>query len=67
MKLHDSFKTWPSESVKKAVEWARKTNRQFPAICQRLELGKDWDSATKKLLCIEVTGDCTPLPPLLSI
>lgn len=44
------------EPVKKAVEWARRTEREFPAICQRLDLGKDWDFATKKLLHIEEIG-----------
>ncbi|XP_054829757.1 protein mono-ADP-ribosyltransferase PARP4 [Eublepharis macularius] len=63
MKLND----WPPsrafDAVKKAVEWAKRTHRQFPAICQRLELGKDWDSATKKLLRIEIIGTNTHTPP----
>ncbi|XP_066476989.1 protein mono-ADP-ribosyltransferase PARP4 [Tiliqua scincoides] len=70
VKLNDSFRTWSYESIKKAVECARKIDRQFPGICQRLELGKDWDSATKKLLCIETTEDFPPPPTpshLLSI
>ncbi|KAJ7320166.1 hypothetical protein JRQ81_019677 [Phrynocephalus forsythii] len=52
-KLNDSPLSWALHPVKKAAEWARKTDREFPAICQRLELGKDWDSATKKLLGIQ--------------
>ncbi|XP_053163691.1 protein mono-ADP-ribosyltransferase PARP4 isoform X4 [Hemicordylus capensis] len=52
MQLGDSPESWALTLVKKAVEWARRTDRQFPSICQRLELGKDWDSATKKLLCL---------------
>ncbi|XP_072849781.2 protein mono-ADP-ribosyltransferase PARP4 isoform X1 [Pogona vitticeps] len=52
-KLNDSPLSWVYYPVNKAAEWARKTDREFPAICQRLELGKDWDSATKKLLGIE--------------
>ena len=41
------------ENIKKAREWARKTEGQYPSICQRLELGKDWESATKQLLGIQ--------------
>ncbi|XP_034971015.1 protein mono-ADP-ribosyltransferase PARP4 isoform X2 [Zootoca vivipara] len=54
--LNDSPSSWAFEPVKKAVEWARRTEREFPAICQRLDLGKDWDFATKKLLHIEEIG-----------
>ncbi|XP_035182570.1 protein mono-ADP-ribosyltransferase PARP4 [Oxyura jamaicensis] len=43
---------WSFELIKKAIEWVRKVDRQFPAISYRLELGKDWDSATKKILGI---------------
>ncbi|XP_067418928.1 protein mono-ADP-ribosyltransferase PARP4 [Emydura macquarii macquarii] len=65
MKL-DDFPTssaihWAFDSVKKAVEWVRRVDRQFPDICRRLELGKDWDSATKKLLGIELIS--TNFPP----
>ncbi|KAM7179848.1 protein mono-ADP-ribosyltransferase PARP4 isoform 5-T5 [Macrochelys suwanniensis] len=65
MKLDDSPTSsaihWAFASVKKAVEWVRRADRQFPAICHRLELGKDWDSATKKLLGIELIS--TNFPP----
>ncbi|XP_074983366.1 protein mono-ADP-ribosyltransferase PARP4 isoform X4 [Caretta caretta] len=65
MKLDDSPTSsaihWAFASVKKAVEWVRRVDRQFPAICHRLELGKDWDSATKKLLGIELIS--TNFPP----
>ncbi|XP_065253676.1 protein mono-ADP-ribosyltransferase PARP4 [Emys orbicularis] len=65
MKLDDSPTSsaihWAFASVKKAVEWVRRIDRQFPAICHRLELGKDWDSATKKLLGIELIS--TNFPP----
>uniref|UniRef100_A0A8B9ZFW7 Poly [ADP-ribose] polymerase n=1 Tax=Anas platyrhynchos TaxID=8839 RepID=A0A8B9ZFW7_ANAPL len=43
---------WTFELIKKAIEWVRKVDKQFPAIYYRLELGKDWDSATKKILGI---------------
>ncbi|XP_053944280.1 protein mono-ADP-ribosyltransferase PARP4 [Cuculus canorus] len=56
MKLDDSCNSsgvhWALELIKKAIEWARRVERQFPSICYRLELGKDWDSATKKILGI---------------
>ncbi|KAM6384315.1 protein mono-ADP-ribosyltransferase PARP4 [Alca torda] len=54
MKLDDSSNSsgvhWACESIKKAIEWARRAERRFPSICYRLELGKDWDSATQKIL-----------------
>ncbi|XP_026639056.1 poly [ADP-ribose] polymerase 4 isoform X2 [Microtus ochrogaster] len=54
MKMDDTFISrnipWALENIKKASEWARKTEGQYPSICQRLELGKDWESATKQLL-----------------
>ncbi|KAL8191011.1 UNVERIFIED_CONTAM: hypothetical protein K2H54_066665 [Gekko kuhli] len=59
LKLNDSPPSGALDAVKKAVEWAKRTHRQFPAICQRLELGKDWDYATKKLLGIEISGTST--------
>ncbi|XP_067322662.1 protein mono-ADP-ribosyltransferase PARP4-like [Anolis sagrei] len=52
-KLGDSPPSWALVPVKKATEWARRTELEFPVICQRLELGEDWDSATKKLLRID--------------
>ncbi|XP_063161870.1 protein mono-ADP-ribosyltransferase PARP4 [Candoia aspera] len=52
MKLKDSPRSWALNPVMKAIEWANRTNREFPGICQRLELGKDWDDATKRLLGI---------------
>uniref|UniRef100_A0A8C4KJJ4 Poly(ADP-ribose) polymerase family member 4 n=2 Tax=Dromaius novaehollandiae TaxID=8790 RepID=A0A8C4KJJ4_DRONO len=57
MKLDDlstsSTVHWAFELIKKAVEWVRRVERRFPAICYRLELGKDWDSATRKILGIK--------------
>ncbi|XP_015746557.1 poly [ADP-ribose] polymerase 4-like isoform X2 [Python bivittatus] len=52
MKLKDSPPSWALNPVRKATEWANRTSREFPGICQCLELGKDWDDATKKLLGI---------------
>uniref|UniRef100_G3VDU7 Poly [ADP-ribose] polymerase n=1 Tax=Sarcophilus harrisii TaxID=9305 RepID=G3VDU7_SARHA len=48
-------------SVKKAVEWVRRTEAQYPSLCSRLELGKDWDSATKQLLGIQPISTRSPL------
>ncbi|XP_052589085.1 LOW QUALITY PROTEIN: protein mono-ADP-ribosyltransferase PARP4 [Peromyscus californicus insignis] len=57
IKMDDTFISrnipWASENIKKASEWARRTDGQYPSICQRLELGKDWESATKQLLGIQ--------------
>ncbi|KAM6438940.1 LOW QUALITY PROTEIN: protein mono-ADP-ribosyltransferase PARP4 [Rhynochetos jubatus] len=55
-KLGDSSSSsgvhWAFKLIKKAMEWIR-VERQFPSICY-LELGKDWDSATKKILGIKI-------------
>ncbi|XP_075598343.1 protein mono-ADP-ribosyltransferase PARP4 isoform X1 [Balearica regulorum gibbericeps] len=59
MKLDESSNSsgvhWAFELIKKAIEWVRRVERRFPSICYRLELGKDWDSATKKILGIKFT------------
>uniref|UniRef100_A0A8D2D2A3 Poly [ADP-ribose] polymerase n=1 Tax=Sciurus vulgaris TaxID=55149 RepID=A0A8D2D2A3_SCIVU len=56
MKLDDPSTSrnipWDFEKIKKASEWVRRMEGQYSSICQRLELGKDWDSATKQLLGI---------------
>ncbi|XP_065586155.1 protein mono-ADP-ribosyltransferase PARP4 [Cyrtonyx montezumae] len=44
---------WAFGSIMKATEWVKRVEGQFPGICYRLELGKDWDSATKKILGIK--------------
>uniref|UniRef100_UPI00398E7C2A protein mono-ADP-ribosyltransferase PARP4 isoform X2 n=1 Tax=Pristiophorus japonicus TaxID=55135 RepID=UPI00398E7C2A len=54
------------EHVKKAVEWARNTDRQYPAICSRLELGRDWESATRQLLKIDPLKKGSPLQQLFN-
>ncbi|XP_069859243.1 protein mono-ADP-ribosyltransferase PARP4 [Dipodomys merriami] len=56
---------WAAEKIKKANEWVRRTEGQYPSICQRLELGKDWDSATKQLLGIEPLVTASPLSRVL--
>ncbi|XP_078513194.1 protein mono-ADP-ribosyltransferase PARP4 isoform X3 [Lissotriton helveticus] len=47
--------------LSKATQWARNTDRQYPGICGRLDLGKDWNSATRKLLGIDPIEDSSPL------
>uniref|UniRef100_A0A8C1YZY3 Poly [ADP-ribose] polymerase n=1 Tax=Cyprinus carpio TaxID=7962 RepID=A0A8C1YZY3_CYPCA len=38
------------EAVKRAVDWACRTDRQYPCVCSRLEIGRDWESSTRQLL-----------------
>ncbi|XP_006832122.1 PREDICTED: poly [ADP-ribose] polymerase 4-like [Chrysochloris asiatica] len=65
MKIDDTSSSrnipWATGEIKKANEWVRRTEGQYPSICQRLELGKDWDSATKKLLGIQPVNITSPL------
>ncbi|XP_067842203.1 protein mono-ADP-ribosyltransferase PARP4 isoform X2 [Heptranchias perlo] len=58
---------WALESVKKAIGWARSTDRQYPAICSRLELGRDWESATRQLLQIDPLKKGSPLQQLFNL
>ncbi|XP_068936622.1 protein mono-ADP-ribosyltransferase PARP4 isoform X2 [Petaurus breviceps papuanus] len=72
MKLDDTAaysscaRYWSFDSVKKAVEWVRRTEAQYPSLCSRLELGKDWDSATKQLLGIQPISTRSPLHKVLN-
>ncbi|XP_037655823.1 protein mono-ADP-ribosyltransferase PARP4 [Choloepus didactylus] len=65
MKLDDTSNSrnipWAFEKIQKASEWVRRTEGQYPSICQRFELGKDWDSATKQLLGIQPINSTSPL------
>ncbi|XP_012297315.2 protein mono-ADP-ribosyltransferase PARP4 isoform X1 [Aotus nancymaae] len=69
MKLDDAsvFRTipWAFEATEKASEWVRRTEGQYPSICPRLELGKDWDSATKQLLGLQPINTASPLHRVL--
>uniref|UniRef100_A0A8D3C5K4 Poly [ADP-ribose] polymerase n=1 Tax=Scophthalmus maximus TaxID=52904 RepID=A0A8D3C5K4_SCOMX len=38
------------EEVKRAVEWVRWADRQYPCIYSRLEFGLSWESSTRQLL-----------------
>ncbi|XP_074072354.1 protein mono-ADP-ribosyltransferase PARP4 isoform X2 [Macrotis lagotis] len=72
MKLDDSAayrscaSAWSFDSVKKAVKWVRRTEAQYPSLCPRLELGKDWDFATKQLLGIQPLSTRSPLHKVLN-
>lgn len=44
---------WDFEAVKKASEWVRRMEGRYPSICKRLELGENWDVATKHLLGVQ--------------
>nr|XP_060490228.1 protein mono-ADP-ribosyltransferase PARP4 [Panthera onca] len=70
MKLDDASISrnipWAFEEIKKASEWVRRTEGQYPSICQRLELGQDWDSATKQLLGIQTIDTTSPLHRVLN-
>uniref|UniRef100_H0XEX8 Poly [ADP-ribose] polymerase n=1 Tax=Otolemur garnettii TaxID=30611 RepID=H0XEX8_OTOGA len=69
MKLDDTSisrnSPWDFEAIKKANEWVRRTEGQYSSICPRLELGKDWDSATKKLLGLQPLSTASPLHRVL--
>ncbi|XP_054112653.1 protein mono-ADP-ribosyltransferase PARP4 isoform X2 [Callithrix jacchus] len=69
MKLDDAsvFRNipWAFEAIEKASEWVRRTEGQYPSICPRLELGKDWDSATKQLLGLQPINTVSPLHRVL--
>ncbi|XP_075054979.1 protein mono-ADP-ribosyltransferase PARP4-like isoform X2 [Mixophyes fleayi] len=67
MKLDQSLPTSLSyPSIKRAIEWAVKTDRQYPGICNRLGLGKDWDHATRQLLGKEPVSAASDLYTAIS-
>ncbi|GCB80716.1 hypothetical protein scyTo_0016355, partial [Scyliorhinus torazame] len=55
---------WHVEHVKKAIAWAKNTDRKYPTICSRLQLGRDWESATRQLLQIDSLKKGSPLQQL---
>ncbi|XP_063807694.1 protein mono-ADP-ribosyltransferase PARP4 isoform X2 [Pseudophryne corroboree] len=64
MKLDQSSQTSLSyPTIKVAIEWAVKTDRQYPGICYRLGLGIDWDHATLQLLGMEPLSPSSELHP----
>uniref|UniRef100_A0A8C1UVM7 Poly [ADP-ribose] polymerase n=1 Tax=Cyprinus carpio TaxID=7962 RepID=A0A8C1UVM7_CYPCA len=53
------------EAVKRAVDWACRTDRQYPCVCSRLEIGRDWESSTRQLLGCDSPHPYSPLKPVL--
>uniref|UniRef100_A0A672SNB9 Poly [ADP-ribose] polymerase n=1 Tax=Sinocyclocheilus grahami TaxID=75366 RepID=A0A672SNB9_SINGR len=53
------------EAVKRAVDWACRTDRQYPCVCSRLEIGQDWESSTRQLLGCDSPHPYSPLKPVL--
>ncbi|XP_016143869.1 poly [ADP-ribose] polymerase 4-like [Sinocyclocheilus grahami] len=53
------------EAVKRAVDWACRTDRQYPCMCSRLEIGWDWESSTRQLLGCDSPHPYSPLKPVL--
>ncbi|KAG8584745.1 hypothetical protein GDO81_004754 [Engystomops pustulosus] len=53
LKLDPSVPRSQYPSIEKAIEWAIKSDRQYPGICMRLGLGRDWDQATRQLLNLD--------------
>ncbi|XP_056321137.1 protein mono-ADP-ribosyltransferase PARP4-like [Danio aesculapii] len=53
------------EAVKRAVDWACQTDRQYPCVCSRLEIGRDWESSTRLLLGCDSPHPYSPLKPVL--
>ncbi|XP_035770640.1 trace amine-associated receptor 13c-like [Neolamprologus brichardi] len=49
------------EQVKKAVDWVRWADRQYPCVYCRLEFGLSWESATRQLLGYESLPPFSPL------
>ncbi|XP_060909550.1 protein mono-ADP-ribosyltransferase PARP4 isoform X2 [Labrus mixtus] len=61
--LDDSSQPRPErwEEVKKAVDWVRWADRQYPCVYSRLEFGLSWESSTRQLLGYEA------LPPFSAL
>lgn len=53
--LEDSADRRPEfwEAVRKAVDWVRWADRQYPSIYSRLEFGHSWEASTRQLLGYE--------------
>lgn len=49
------------EEMKRAVDWARWADRQYPCIYSRLEFGLSWESSTRQLLGYENLPPFSPL------
>uniref|UniRef100_A0A3B5R3E0 PARP4 MVP-ID C-terminal domain-containing protein n=1 Tax=Xiphophorus maculatus TaxID=8083 RepID=A0A3B5R3E0_XIPMA len=49
------------QQVKKAVDWVRWADREYPCACSRLEFGWSWESSTRQLLGFERFPPFSPL------
>lgn len=56
-----SFRLDHWTAVKKAVDWVRWAERQYPCIYSRLEFGLNWESSTRQLLGVEGLPPFSPL------
>ncbi|CAJ1079037.1 protein mono-ADP-ribosyltransferase PARP4 isoform X1 [Xyrichtys novacula] len=52
------------EEVKKAVDWVRWADRQYPCVYSRLEFGLSWESSTLQLLGYQALPPFSPLKGL---
>ncbi|XP_063069053.1 protein mono-ADP-ribosyltransferase PARP4-like [Engraulis encrasicolus] len=52
-------------ALKRAVEWVRWADGQYPCVCSRLEFGRDWESSTRQILGIDQPHPRSPLTELL--
>ncbi|XP_059896583.1 protein mono-ADP-ribosyltransferase PARP4 isoform X2 [Gadus macrocephalus] len=48
-------------AVKRAVDWVRWADHQYPCIYSRLEFGRSWESSTRQLLGYEQPPAASPL------
>ncbi|XP_074551560.1 protein mono-ADP-ribosyltransferase PARP4 [Halichoeres trimaculatus] len=65
-RLDDSSQPRPErwEEVKKAVDWVRWADQQYPCVYSRLEFGLSWESSTRQLLGYEALPPFSPLSGL---
>ncbi|PWA26203.1 hypothetical protein CCH79_00013718, partial [Gambusia affinis] len=60
----DAVRSERWQQVKKAVDWVRWADREYPCACSRLEFGWSWESSTRQLLGFE---RFPPFSPLISL
>ncbi|XP_062287689.1 protein mono-ADP-ribosyltransferase PARP4 [Scomber scombrus] len=65
-RLNDSSQPRPEqwEEVKRAVDWVRWADWQYPCVYSRLEIGLSWESCTRQLLGYEGLPPFSPLSDL---
>uniref|UniRef100_A0A8C5F3R9 Poly [ADP-ribose] polymerase n=1 Tax=Gadus morhua TaxID=8049 RepID=A0A8C5F3R9_GADMO len=52
-------------AVKRAVDWVRWADHQYPCIYSRLEFGRSWESSTRQLLGYEQPPAASPLSGII--